>query len=55
MTTRRPAAQPYEIVQTSQEPPRFAFVMPDGRSTAANYQTIAQAHEAAAQAVGGVA
>ena len=53
MTARRLYNSLYEIVQTSQEPPRFAYVMADGRSTAAGYQTIAQAHEVAAQAVGG--
>ena len=41
--TRRPSVQLYEIVQTSQEPPRFAFVMANGTSTQGGFQTFEQA------------
>ena len=54
MTARRPAALPYEIVQTSQEPTRFAFVMTDGVSSGGGYRTYAEAEsraETIAQAI----
>ena len=43
MTARRPSPRTYEIVQTSQEPPRFAYVMADGRSAQSGFQTFEQA------------
>ena len=43
MTARCMLARPYWIVQTSPEPPRFAYVMDDGRSAQSGFQTYEQA------------
>ena len=47
MIAPRPATTPYEIVQTSQVPPRFEFVMANGKSTQGEFHTRQQAEATA--------